>query len=233
MSHSISSTIVLLLALLATIAAPSTGQVSGVVLDTEGNGIAGATVTLLADSGQIAMQQTDHAGAFRFTLDESAGAVSVRAQSDGYRSALMKVGGPTHEAELRLSSTGFGEPWHDQIAQDVSVTLIRANGQRWDMGEGMDQVVAPGDLVAGETFVLELTSYGSGSCTRPDRVIAAADREFLTVVVIDEVKGGVCTMDRVAFPREIRHQFDVLGPKVIRVVGLRGDLVISVSVQAN
>ena len=208
-------------------------QVTGIVCDSDTATLANATVTLLSDTIQLAVQTSDDSGWFSFTPQESARANAVRAQLIGYRSVIFTLSRPDQHVEFRLRhSTLFPQRgWRIQLAANVSVNTIRSGGFVAELSDGPTAFTFPRVLEPGDPFVLELASHGSSSCTRPDRVVTTADYGHVNIIVLDRVRSGACSADWAAFPREITHRFDLAGEKLIRIVGLRDDIVIRVTVE--
>ncbi len=77
-------------------------QLQGVVTDTGGAGIAGATVELWNSSGVVAARLTHRDGTFRFTVAEGAGARRVSARRLGYGSAMAELPSDSGPVTLRL-----------------------------------------------------------------------------------------------------------------------------------
>ena len=78
----------------------------------------------------------------------------------------------------------------------------------------------PDTVRAGVAFTVQVTTYGSGSCTRPDgaTVQVAGLAAEVTPYDRDPVQAA-CTRDLRAYPRPAAVRFDAAGPAVVRVRG--------------
>ncbi|HEU0014601.1 MAG TPA: hypothetical protein VFQ45_13005 [Longimicrobium sp.] len=87
--------------------------------------------------------------------------------------------------------------------------------------ETTEALQAPESARVGETFTVRAYSYGSSSCTDPERVDVDRKVRQVEIVPYDRIapQGTVCTMDLHAFPREIEVRFDVAGEAVVRLRG--------------
>jgi hypothetical protein len=88
----------------------------------------------------------------------------------------------------------------------------------------MTSLVAPDAVTRGTPFQITVSTFGSGSCTRPDRDEVTSSALEFEVLVYDEKapSGTACTADLRRFPRTLTVQFDQAGTAEIRVVG-RGE----------
>lgn len=88
-------------------------------------------------------------------------------------------------------------------------------------GRGAPSAAAvPHTVRAGVPFEVQVTTYGSGSCTRPDGAAVRVAGLVAEVTPYDrEPKRGACTDDIKAYPRPAAVRFDAPGPAVVRVIG--------------
>lgn len=102
----------------------------------------------------------------------------------------------------------------------------------WSRGPGLvlegnvvpASLVAPDAVTRGTPFLVTVSTFGSGTCTRADGY------ELIAVLAAAEVKlydlgappGTACTKDLKRFPRSLTLQFDQAGTAELRVIG-RGD----------
>ena len=88
-------------------------------------------------------------------------------------------------------------------------------------GRGAPSAAAVPDTVrAGVPFEVRVTTYGSGSCTRPDGAAVRVAGLVAEVTPYDrEPTRGACTDDIAAYPRPAAVRFDVPGQAVVRVIG--------------
>jgi hypothetical protein len=87
---------------------------------------------------------------------------------------------------------------------------------------------APAEARQGVPFEITVTTYGSGSCTRPDGAETSVTGLLATVRPFDLERRGpnvACTADLRAYPRPVTLRFDEPGQATIRVIGARGEQV--------
>lgn len=218
---------------LLTTPARSSAQITGIVFDSDGAILSNVRITLLRDTTQVAERRSDESGWFAFSREESMGAVGVRAQLVGYQSVIFRLSEPEQHVEFRLQPSTLSQQrdWRIQIASAITVSAIRVGEFSVQVPDGVGTITFPKTIEPGDPLVLELASHGSSSCTRPDRVVKTSDNDYVTIVVLDRVRFGECSADWAAFPREVTHSFDTVGKKVIRIVGIRDDRVIHVTVE--
>ncbi len=108
--------------------------------------------------------------------------------------------------------------WTVEVARDVSLRMGVQGGPLMAVPQG-DSVGFPVRLPVGEPVTLELASHGSSSCTRPGPSAITQEGALVTVVVLDSLRSGVCTMDYVAIPRSVTHVFPEAGTMRLRIVG--------------
>jgi hypothetical protein len=86
---------------------------------------------------------------------------------------------------------------------------------------------APAEVSRGVAFEVVVTTYGSGSCTRPAGAEVRMEGMLAVVRPFDLSREGraTCTADLAAFPRPVSLRFDAAGEAAIRVVGAAGTVV--------
>ena len=101
-------------------------------------------------------------------------------------------------------------------ADSVIVPGVIATG-----GGSMARVlVAPDTVAVGVPFTVSVTTFGSGSCTRPSATLASVGPALADLSVWDLQRVGVeCTDDLSPFPRDISLKFTGVGVATIRVRG--------------
>ena len=81
-------------------------------------------------------------------------------------------------------------------------------------------LVAPDTVADGVPFTVSVTTFGSGSCTRPSATLASMGPAFADLSVWDlQLVGVGCTDDLRPFPRDISLKFTGVGVATIRVRG--------------
>ena len=96
-----------------------------------------------------------------------------------------------------------------------------------DVGDGAPGALAvPDTVVAGVPFTATVTTFGSGSCTRPDGAELEVRGSVADIVPYDRDATGPrpCTDDLAPLPRDVRVRFTAPGRALVRVRGraLRG-----------
>ena len=115
--------------------------------------------------------------------------------------------------------------WQLQLGRDVTVSV---KGEEWTLP--MAEIVPP-SISVGEFTVMEVTTHGSSSCTRPGPVSVTPGDSVITVVVLDTIRTGACTMDYVAFPRTVvTPAFRERGVAWLRIVGRDRDHFIQLNI---
>ena len=88
--------------------------------------------------------------------------------------------------------------------------------------ETPDALVIPDTVAAGASFTAQVTTFGSGSCTRADGATVQAEGSVAEIAPfdLDVVSGsGACTNDLRAFPRDVQLRLTVPGEALVRVRG--------------
>lgn len=81
-------------------------------------------------------------------------------------------------------------------------------------------LAAPDTVTAGVPFTVTVTTFGSGSCTRPSPTLATVGPALADLSVWDLQRVGVpCTDDLRSFPRDVSLTFTGTGVATIRVRG--------------
>jgi hypothetical protein len=90
-----------------------------------------------------------------------------------------------------------------------------------DIGDARSRtVVAPDTVMVGVSFLVDATTFGSGSCTQPDGSAVSVHGALAEIDVYDRERvRGACTTDLSRFPRSVLVQFDVAGLDTLRVRG--------------
>jgi hypothetical protein len=90
-----------------------------------------------------------------------------------------------------------------------------------DIGDARSRtVVAPDTVMVGASFQVDVTTFGSGSCTQPDGSAVSVRGALGEIDVYDRERvRGACTTDLSRFPRSVLVQFDVAGLATLRVRG--------------
>ncbi|MDH3456261.1 MAG: hypothetical protein OER90_05415 [Gemmatimonadota bacterium] len=118
--------------------------------------------------------------------------------------------------------------WQLQLGRDVDITVF-VKGQEWRLPPFAE--IVPPTIRVGEVTVMDVTTHGSGSCTRPGPVSVTPGDSVVTVVALDTVRAGACTTDYVAFTRKVViPAFRVRGVFWLRIVGKDRDRFIQVNV---
>lgn len=81
-------------------------------------------------------------------------------------------------------------------------------------------LAVPDTVRAGVAFEVQVTTYGSGSCTRPDGAAVRVAGLVAEVTPYDrDPTQAACTEDLRAYPRPATIRFDAVGQAVVRVRG--------------
>ena len=81
-------------------------------------------------------------------------------------------------------------------------------------------IVAPDTVRAGERFIASISTFGSGSCTRPTSSTSYLGGSLADISVWDRLQvSGICTSDLKQFPRDVSIVFTTPGLATIRVNG--------------
>jgi hypothetical protein len=81
-------------------------------------------------------------------------------------------------------------------------------------------IVAPDTVSVGVAFRVDVSTYGSGSCTRPDDSAVNVAGVVAEIDVYDRERvRGACTTDLSPFPRSEWVQFDLAGLATLRIRG--------------
>jgi len=122
--------------------------------------------------------------------------------------------------------------WAVELARDVSLRIGAPGAVPMAVPRG-DSVSFPVPLPVGQPITLELISHGSSSCTSPTSASVTQEDTLVTVVVLDSLRSGVCTMDYVAFPRTVEHVFPEAGEVHLRIVGRARDQVVRLTIGSS
>jgi hypothetical protein len=92
----------------------------------------------------------------------------------------------------------------------------------YDNRETSEALTIPDTVTAGVSFTTQVTTFGSGTCTRADgaTVQIAGSVAEIAPFDLDVVSGpGVCTDDLRSFPRDVQLLLTVRGEGLVRVRG--------------